>query len=51
MQFTPPGPWEVGARAGPVEAGLLGHTDATKTLHPVHDPVPGGREGVGWEKR
>ena len=26
MQSTPLGPWEVGASAGPAEAGLLGHT-------------------------
>ena len=32
MQSTPLGPWGVGASVGPAGAGLLGHTDAYKTL-------------------
>ena len=35
MQSTPLGPWEVGASAGPAEAGLLGHTDASQSNIPL----------------
>ena len=35
MQSTPLGPWEVGASAGPAEAGLMGHTDAPQSFIPL----------------
>ena len=43
MQFTPLGPWGVGASAGPATEGLKGDSGR------VADPNP-LREDTGWER-
>ena len=52
MKFTPPGPWGVGASAGPATEGALkrGFPDAFKTLKPYRYHRTGwGRVGAWGE--
>ena len=43
MQFTPLGPWGVGASAGPATVGLK--DDSGRVADPIGIPM-----GVGWEE-